>query len=60
MELAGIKRNQWDGIAAQLEALRQISLENRHLFGQSFHHSTLYHVRMFTSYRQDTCLKRTI
>lgn len=32
MELAGIKRNQWDGTAAQLEALRQISLENRVIY----------------------------
>lgn len=29
MELAGIKRNPWDGMAAQLEALRQISIENK-------------------------------
>ncbi|NVJ48509.1 MAG: DUF4407 domain-containing protein [Cytophagia bacterium] len=32
MELAGIKRNPWDGMAAQLEALRQISLENRAIY----------------------------
>lgn len=32
MELAGIKRNPWDGMAAQLEALRQISIENRAIY----------------------------
>lgn len=32
MELAAIKRNPWDGMAAQLEALRQISLENRAIY----------------------------
>ena len=32
LELAGIKRNPWDGMAAQLEALRQISLENRAIY----------------------------
>ncbi len=31
-DLAGIKRNPWDGMAAQLEALRQISLENRAIY----------------------------
>jgi len=31
-ELAGIKRNPWDGMAAQLEALRQISLENKAIY----------------------------
>ena len=32
MDLASIKRNPWDGMAAQLEALRQISLENRAIY----------------------------
>ena len=31
-ELSAIKRNPWDGMAAQLEALRQISLENRAIY----------------------------
>lgn len=31
-ELAAIQRNPWDGMAAQLEALRQISLENRAIY----------------------------
>lgn len=31
-ELAGIKRNPWNGMAAQLEALRQISLENQAIY----------------------------
>jgi len=31
-ELAGIKKNPWDGMAAQLEALRQISLENKAIY----------------------------
>jgi prefoldin subunit 5 len=32
MELAGIQRNPWNGMAAQLEALRQISLENKAIY----------------------------
>lgn len=31
-ELAGIQRNPWDGMAAQLEALKQISLENQAIY----------------------------